>query len=514
MFALVAVTVSAVIAILVETVIYYSRYLHIPTIKGWIPFFTHPNLITLDSNKMAERITDLRIQWRKEEFFKNGIFKVWVGPFPVVLVTQPEIAKQVLNNSHSKSTVYRQMEFFFGQGLLTSRGNHHRYHRKIAAKGFRVQNLTASISSAEESARKFVEEIKLKSTNGRIDKLTDHLSRLILEPFFSSVFNMDFNTKIGKETADQLSRVIKCFTTLFLNCVTKPYFDRVKNFSTIGKEYDELIKNVVGPLVQEVIKTKMSQESKLGDSTIDFMVGEYLSSDGKFSLQDLKDEINNFLIAGVETTFTTIRWVFETLGNYEDEQEKVWQELKEIFEDETNREMTSDDLKKMVYLEAVIKETMRMYTPIWLIGRQIDNPFVATALDGTQYVIKEGTEVALLLDDMHKMENVFEDPLKFNPSRFIDPVVVNSRHPYAFIPFAAGNRVCLGNKYAIIQLKAIFATILRTYKFKSLNDLSKMKPLTAFSVYPAEEQRIQFTLRSQLTRFKWSKCNSRLMAEG
>ena len=117
----------------------------------------------------------------------------------------------------------------------------------------------------------------------------------------------------------------------------------------------------------------------------------------------------------------------------------------------------------MKYLERVIMETLRMYPPVPIIARQINED---VKLVSENYTIPRGATVAVTTFKIHRRPDYYPDPHVFNPDNFL-PEKQQNRHYYSYIPFSAGPRSCVGRKYAMLKLKVLISTILRNFKIKS-----------------------------------------------
>ena len=113
----------------------------------------------------------------------------------------------------------------------------------------------------------------------------------------------------------------------------------------------------------------------------------------------------------------------------------------------------------MKYLEMVIKETLRLYPSVPMIGRTTIEDIELD--DGA--VIPQGTEVTICIFEMHRDKDLYPDPLKFDPERFSEENQAN-RKPYDYIPFSAGQRNCIGQKYALLEMKSTVVKMLSHYK--------------------------------------------------
>ncbi|EEC03678.1 cytochrome P450, putative [Ixodes scapularis] len=131
-------------------------------------------------------------------------------------------------------------------------------------------------------------------------------------------------------------------------------------------------------------------------------------------------------------------WTLYLLGLYPQKQRKVQRELDEIFKDNPDREVTMDDLRRMKYLEACLKEAMRLFPPIPYIGRVLVEDI---ELDGV--VIPKGVTCWISIFTLHRNEKYFHKPEEYIPERFLTEEFT-SRHPFCYIPFSAGSKNCIG----------------------------------------------------------------------
>lgn len=138
------------------------------------------------------------------------------------------------------------------------------------------------------------------------------------------------------------------------------------------------------------------------------------------------------------------------------------EELDEIF-GESDRPATFQDTLEMKYMERCMMETLRMYPPVPIIARQLHQDLNLASGD---YTIPAGATVIIGTFKMHRSPLIYDNPEVFNPDNFL-PENQAKRHYYAFVPFSAGPRSCVGRKYAMLKLKIILSTILRTNRIHS-----------------------------------------------
>ncbi|KAF7284081.1 hypothetical protein GWI33_022698 [Rhynchophorus ferrugineus] len=187
----------------------------------------------------------------------------------------------------------------------------------------------------------------------------------------------------------------------------------------------------------------------------------------QFGLNELQEEVNQFLFAGTETTSSTLCFIFAVLGMFQDIQHKVLQEILEIIGPE--REPESKDLHRLEYMERVIKETLRLFPVVALFGRSMTED-----CDVGDFVIPKLATVYFGVVYIHRNSKYWPDPLKFDPDRFLAEEVAK-RPPCAYIPFSYGPRNCIGKNYSFMNMKVLIAVVLRKYKihcdYKHVEDI-------------------------------------------
>ena len=138
----------------------------------------------------------------------------------------------------------------------------------------------------------------------------------------------------------------------------------------------------------------------------------------------------------------------------------IQEELDTVFSDDIDRDVTSEDVKQMPYLEMCVKEALRLYPPAAFFARTIIEDFQCD-----KYKVPAGTTFLVLSYAVHRDPEVYDKPEHFIPERFAPNSTV-ARNPFAFVPFSAGSRNCIGQRFAMLELKLFLATILRKYRIR------------------------------------------------
>lgn len=174
------------------------------------------------------------------------------------------------------------------------------------------------------------------------------------------------------------------------------------------------------------------------------------------------------------------------MGNNFEHQEKVHEELEKVF---GNSEIPASvkELSQLKYLDRVIKETLRIFPSVPTITRVLTED---VKLDNN--ILSKDENVLIPIIFVHRNPEVWPDPLKFDPDRFL-PENSKHRNPYAYVPFSAGPRNCIGQKFALLEEKIVLTAILRKWRIKSVKTIDTIEYGGALTLRPMEEMLIHFT---------------------
>src|SRR5262249_2579254 len=171
--------------------------------------------------------------------------------------------------------------------------------------------------------------------------------------------------------------------------------------------------------------------------------------------EQLRVEVTTFLLAGQETTSLALTWTWYLLGQHPRVRQKLEDEVDAVLR---GRPPDYSDLADLAYLRMVIDESMRMYPPAWGFSRQ--------ALSDDQlcgFRLPRGWLALIIPYVLHRLPGVWPDPERFDPERF-SPMCSANRPKFAYIPFGAGPRQCIGNQFALIETQLIVATFAQSYR--------------------------------------------------
>ncbi|KAK0084156.1 hypothetical protein PV326_006394 [Microctonus aethiopoides] len=402
-----------------------------------------------------------------------SIIRVWLGNQLFIGVTDPELVKTVLLSPKTieKGDVYRCIRPWLGKGLLLAPAATWRVHRKIITPTFNARILESFIEVFVEQCKILTKEMEAELEEDEFD-VFDYVSRCTLDIVCETA--MGVSSRVQTRKNSPYLDAVKTITEILYMRMFKVWLhpDIIFYCTSLATAQKNCLKYLHGN-TDNVIRdkrtqlnnsrnlknTESSENSILPRKTfLDLLIE--LSNEGiKFTDKELREEVNSMMTAGNETTAVIDTFAIFILANFPEVQQKCYDELCEIFGDKVNEQtrITRDDIRRMEYLERVIKETMRLFPVGPILVRNVSDD-----LDIEKYVLPKGSSVVIPVIKLHRRDDLWTNPLEFNPDRFL-PDEVAKRHPYSYIPFSAGPRNCLGIQYAMMSMKVLLATVLRKY---------------------------------------------------
>lgn len=220
---------------------------------------------------------------------------------------------------------------------------------------------------------------------------------------------------------------------------------------------------------KELRKLQQSEysETKLRLAFLDLLLDE-TEKRPFFTDQDIRNEVDTFVFAGHDTTTVSTAWALFLLGHHPEVQEQLFEEQQQIFGN-SDALPTYKELGEMKYMDRVMKECIRVYPTLLGVSRKITEE---VEIGG--YTIPVGVMVQIGIYGCSRDERYFPEPEKFDPDRWL-PENSKNRHAYSHIPFSAGPRNCVGQKFAQLEEKVMLSMIVRKYTFKSVDSRKDIK---------------------------------------
>ncbi|XP_022915872.2 cytochrome P450 4C1-like [Onthophagus taurus] len=437
----------------------------------------YPFVGTLHIFHGASRTDIYRIMM--ETIDKYGpFFRTWKMWTPEVHVMKPEHFEQIMGSSVllKKASGYKYLSSWLGDGLLLSDGKKWHQRRKMITPTFHFKILDTFMKVFEEKSELLIKYLE-ERCDGQAFDMYPYINHCALDIICETAMGVSTNAMSDRNSSYTQAiynitiLLNKRFLTPLHQTKLYPYLPEGKQFEHNLKIMHDFTNKIISErrnLLKSLPQRKgsiddvlMSQKKRL--SFLDLL----LDASDKLTDADIREEVDTFMFEGHDTTTAAVSWCLLLLANHPDIQEKVYQELKSVLQGKTAPASISD-LNKLSYLECCVKEALRLYPSVPVIGRKLTEDVV---IDG--YEIPKETDANLHIYKVHRNPDIYPNPDKFDPDRFL-PENSSKRHPYAYVPFSAGPRNCIGQKFAIYEEKTMIASIINAYKVLPVDSLDSL----------------------------------------
>jgi cytochrome P450 len=400
-----------------------------------------------------------------------------MGSHPQIRLYKAEYVEKLISTSKhiEKGLIYKFVMPWLGEGLLTAKDARWHKHRKIITPAFHFKILEQFCDVFDDKVAIMINRFEnqlAKNPDEPID-IFPFVTKMALDIICETA--MKTNVQAQNDEENSYVKAIYKMGELVTTRVLKPWLisDFIFGLSALKKQSDEVLSVLHGfteSVIKERKKTRTSEkgtssENEFGQKKRTAFLDILLESNEQNKLmtdEDIRMEVDTFMFEGHDTTTANICWSLWLIGLDEKVQANIVEELDTIFQG-SDRKAEYNDLLEMKYLDRVLKESLRLFPSAPFIGRVLSED-----VSFDQYRIPKGTAVGIHIYNLHRDERFFPDAEKFDPDRFL-PENKKNWHPYAYIPFSAGPRNCVGQKFAVLEEKSVISAILRRFKIKSAN---------------------------------------------
>lgn len=214
------------------------------------------------------------------------------------------------------------------------------------------------------------------------------------------------------------------------------------------------------------------------------------SLDGRpLTYEEIRQEVNTFMFAGHDTTTSAITFAIYNIAQHPDIQQKLFDEQKSLMGEDLDTCPNYNDLMEMKYMEMVIKESLRFHPSVPLIARETMEPI---EIGGVQ--IPTGITLNISIYTLHRNPHIYPHAEKFIPERFTEEEAAK-RGPYDYVPFSAGSRNCLGQRFAMLEIKSVLSSIIRNFELRPTPKTKEFKYAADLVLRPLNGLFIEFNER-------------------
>ncbi|XP_011155385.2 cytochrome P450 9e2 [Solenopsis invicta] len=398
-------------------------------------------------------------------------------PFPIVIVRDPELIKNIAVKDFEHFTDHRSfidetVEPLFGKNIFSLRGDRWKEMRNILSPSFTASKMKFMFELISKCSHNFVnylvdhpELCREMETKGAFRRYTNDV--IATAAFGISVNSMkdrdnEFYTR-GVEATTFATGILAIAKITFLRAC--PRLAKLMGVSFFPPNTLKFFRRIVG----ETVKAREEQDIIRPDMIHLLMQArdKESASAPKMTLDDIVSQAFIFFFAGFETTSIMMCFAAHELAVNQDVQDRLREEVQQYLI-EGNGEISYESLSKMTYMDMVISETLRKYPPVVMTDRLCTKKYeLPPSLPGFKNVIIEREDQVLFpVYALHHDPKYFPNPNKFDPERFNDENK-DSIVPYTYLPFGLGPRMCVGNRFALMETKILIAQLLQKFTLKT-----------------------------------------------
>lgn len=384
----------------------------------------------------------------------GDIVHLKLGPLPGYVLFHPDYVYHVLvknQKNYIKGVGYNSFRLLVGQGLVTSDGELWRQQRRLMQPSFTPKAITPFADMMIELTQRLLDRWQPMAARGEAVVMDEEMTRLTMSIIGRAMFNID----LGEE----LSEVGAAFQSAF-SFVPKRSLNPFIPLGWPLPAHRQFQRDLT--IIERFIEQRIAEGRR--NPTDETLLGILLRAQDEETGQgmsdaQLRDEVVTLFFAGFETTARSLTWGWYLLSQHPEVVAKLEAEVDRVL---GGRAPTIEDLHKLHYTRRIVDETLRLYPPTAMLARQT---IEADEIGG--YPIPAGAMIIPVPYAVHRHPDFWPDAERFDPERFL-PEAEAARPKSAYVPFAAGPRVCLGNNFALLEMVYAFSMAAARYRVENL----------------------------------------------
>jgi cytochrome P450 len=360
----------------------------------------------------------------------------YLGTRPVHLVNSPELVRKVLVTEarhFRRGKIFTKARQLFGDGLATADDPVHMRQRRVVQPAFHRDRIVGYVNVM----RAQVEEIRSSWTRGEQIPVDREMVRLTLHITAKALFRADLGADAVAEVCRSLSPVLNGLTKRTM--MPTELLERIP--TPANRRFDHALHRMI-TVVESVTAAYRRDGVDHGD-LLSMMVTQMPDD------SEVRAQVLNVLMAGTETTATTLAWLWYELARNPLVRQRVLDEVRTVL---NGHQIEAADLPRFTYTDRVVAETLRLHTPVWLLTRQ-----AVDAVRLGDVLLEPGAEVMVCLPALHRDPGLFRDPMRFDPDRA-------DADRNVFLPFGAGGHKCVGDGFAWTEMITVVATVCQRWR--------------------------------------------------
>jgi cytochrome P450 len=374
-----------------------------------------------------------------------------------LLLADPALVNEVLvtkQNLFRKGKALEGARVFLGNSLLVSEGEEHTRQRRLIQPAFHRGRIGGYAQIMAEKARQWTEA---RRPGEEID-LAVEMNRLTLAVVAATLFGSDVDAEAG-DIAKSLTVVIENFNRMLL-----PFWGILRRLPTRANLHLRKAQRTLDATIYRVISQRRRDGRDHGDLLSMLLAAEDAENPQKrLTDTEVRDQAMTLFLAGHETTANALAWTWHLLALHEPARAKMKAEIDAALGAEQLPGL--DDTARLPYTTAVLSESMRLFPPVWVVGRRALEDVTIGA-----YEVPRRTIVIASQYLIHRDERYWPHAEEFQPERWLDEAAQAARPKFAYFPFGGGGRVCIGEAFAWTEGVILLAVMARRWRFEAASE--------------------------------------------
>ena len=391
------------------------------------------------------------IAYLREAARYGDVVRLPITRQPLFLVSHPDLLKDIFvthQKQFKKGRGLERAKKLLGDGLLTSEDPYHRCQRRLIQPAFHRQRIAAYAEDMTAAAAKTSAEW----ADGETRDIAEEMLRLTLGVVGKTLFSAEVEDE-ADEIGDALAEVIALFHMLMLplaDLLERLPIPSVRRFARARARLDATI--------YRLIDERRRDGEDRGDLLSVLLLARDEEEGGRqMTDKQVRDEALTIFLAGHETTAHALAWTWYLLSQNPDAEATLHAELDTVLAGKTP---ALDDLPRLPFTRRVLSESLRLYSPAWVIGRRALADYSLGA-----FRLKRGDIVLMAQAVVHLDPRFWDDPDRFDPDRWT-PEAEAARPKFAYFPFGGGSRVCIGEQFAWMETLLLLAALAQHWKMR------------------------------------------------
>ncbi|XP_066597271.1 cytochrome P450 9e2-like [Prorops nasuta] len=403
---------------------------------------------------------------------------------PILIIRDPELIKDIAvknfdNCPNHRTFVDEEMDPIFGKNVFSLKDERWKEMRNTLTPSFTASKMRIMFDLVSNCAKGFVDYL-VDCPPGLLEQLDtkDAFTRYTNDVIATAAFGITVNSMKNRENEFYVNgKDVASFTGIarlakFILMRSMPRLTRFFGLTFLSASATRFLKNVL----TETVRTREQRGIVRPDMIQLLMQAREKDGSGyQMTMDDIIAQGFIFFLAGFDTSSSFMCFMALELAFNRDIQERLRLEVDQLIESKGS--LTYEDMCQMTYMDMVISETLRKYPPLLIIDRECSRPFeIPASGDEGAIVVEKGTVCVFPAYSLQNDPKYFPHPDKFDPERFNERNKENIT-PYFYMPFGIGPRKCIGNRFALMEIKLIMAYLLQRFVLKT-NQKSGTMPVT------------------------------------